>query len=55
VVGTRGLSRVRGLLSGSVGHRLIRLAAQPVLIARPLHRDDFTHTSRSHSRAQHAR
>lgn len=37
VLGTRGLSCWTGLVSGSVGHRLIRLADQPVLIARTPH------------------
>ena len=55
VVGTRGLSCVRGLFSGSVGHRLIRLAEQPVLIARPTRHDDFRQTSRNHAASQHAR
>ena len=55
VVGTRGLSCVRGLFSGSVGHRLIRLADQPVLIARPTRHDDFRQTSRRHRASRHAR
>jgi nucleotide-binding universal stress UspA family protein len=55
VIGTRGLSCVRGLFSGSVGHRLIRLAEQPVLIARPTRHDDFRQTSRKHAASQHAK
>lgn len=54
VVGSRGLSCVRGLFAGSVGHRLIKLAEQPVLIARSARRKDFPQTSRTHATSQHA-
>jgi nucleotide-binding universal stress UspA family protein len=34
VMGSRGVSNLRGLLLGSVAHKILQLSSQPVLIAR---------------------
>ncbi|MEO6796682.1 MAG: universal stress protein [Candidatus Dormibacter sp.] len=55
ILGTRGLSCLEGLFSESVGHRLIRLADQPVLIARTPRGKEFQgRRKHKHAIAHHA-